>query len=95
VGAVVTALLTPKSGPEMRGDIKDAAARARRKAEALAKDASGTLAELKERSLLAAADLKRGFSDSVTHLKQPVHASAAGTEAAEAPKNGWDVTGKG
>ena len=39
-----------------------------------------TLDDLKERSRLAAADLKRGITDSVAHLKQPAkdRVSAAG-----------------
>ena len=36
VGAVVVALTTRKTGPELRGDLKDLARRAKRKAEALA-----------------------------------------------------------
>jgi gas vesicle protein len=65
VGAVIVALATPKSGPEMCGDLKDATARAKRKAADLAKNASAVLDDLKERSRLAAADLKRGITDSV------------------------------
>jgi gas vesicle protein len=71
IGAVIAALVTPKSGPEIRGDLKDVAARAKRKAADLAKEAAEVLDDLKERSRLAAADLKRGIADSVTHLKQP------------------------
>jgi gas vesicle protein len=92
VGAVVTALVTPKSGPEMRGDLKDAAARAKRKAADLARGASVALDDLKERSRLAAADLKRGIADSVTHLKQPAKArsSASGPDRVQAGAAGWD-----
>jgi gas vesicle protein len=91
VGAVVAALVTPKSGPEMRGDLKDAAARAKRKVAELAKDATVAVADLKERSRLAAADLKRGITDSVTHLKQPARAeSSAGPNGVPAGAPGWD-----
>jgi gas vesicle protein len=91
VGAVVAALVTPKSGPEMRGDLKDAAARARRKVADLAKDASVAVADMKERGRLAAADLKRGIADSVTHLKQPAKAgSSGGPNGVPAAASGWD-----
>ncbi|MDR3672642.1 MAG: YtxH domain-containing protein [Holophaga sp.] len=36
-GAVVVALVTPKSGPELRADVKDLAVRLKRKAEAAGK----------------------------------------------------------
>ena len=82
VGAVVVALTTPKSGPELRGDIKDAAGRAKRKAADLAHDAAGTWDDLKERTRLAAADFKRGLADSVKDLKQPARSDGqrAGTD---------------
>jgi gas vesicle protein len=90
VGAVVAALVTPKSGPEMRGDLKDAAARAKRKAADLAKDAAEALDELKERSRLAAADFKRGIADSMTHLKQPVKVGSRGPDGIQAGPMSWD-----
>jgi len=93
VGAVITALVTPKSGPELRGDLKDAAARARRKAADLARGASEAMDDLKERSRLAAADLKRGITDSVTHLKQPAKArssAASGPDGVPVGDMGWD-----
>lgn len=65
VGAVVVALTTPKTGPELRGNLKDIADRAKRKAGALAEDASGAWADLKERTGLAADDLKLGLSDAM------------------------------
>ena len=80
VGAVIAALVTPKSGPELRGDLKDVAARAKRKAADLARDASDALDGLKELSLVAAADLKRGLADSVTRLKQPVKVRSKGPD---------------
>ena len=69
VGAVVVALTTPKSGPELRGDLKDLTLRAKRKAEGLAGDASEAWADMKGRTVLAANDLKRGITDSVTDLR--------------------------
>ncbi len=46
VGAVIAALATPKSGPGMRGDLKDATALATRKAADPAENASETLGDL-------------------------------------------------
>jgi len=69
VGAVVVALTTPKSGPELRGDLKDLARRARRKAGDLADEASGAWDEVKDRTALAAGDLKQGFSQAAKDLR--------------------------
>jgi gas vesicle protein len=69
VGAVVVALTTPKSGPELRGDMKDLARRARRRAGLLADDACGAWDDMKERTSLAAADLKRGMADAADDLR--------------------------
>jgi len=93
VGAVIAALVTPKSGPEMRGDLKDAAARAKRKAADLTKDAALVFDDLKVRTRLAAADLKRGITDSVTHLRQPAAArssAASGPNGIQAGGMDWD-----
>lgn len=93
IGAVIAALVTPKTGPEVRGDLKEAADRARRRAAELAKDASAVMDDLKERSRLAAADFKRGVKESVTHLKQPARPGspeAAGQKGAVAGLPGWD-----
>lgn len=80
VGAVVVALTTPKSGPELRGDLKDLAGRAKRKAGEMTDDAYEALEGLKERTMLAAndmkqrttlaaGDLKRGMSDAAKDLR--------------------------
>lgn len=69
VGAALVALTTPKTGPELRGDLKDIARRARRKAGDLAEDASGAWDEMKERTSLAACDLKRGVTDAANDLR--------------------------
>ena len=68
-GAVVVALTTPKSGPQLRGDIKDLSRRAKRRVAGLADEAAEMYDEMKERTALAAADLKRGISDSVNDLR--------------------------
>jgi gas vesicle protein len=69
IGAVLTALTTPKTGPELRGDLKDLAHRAKRKAGALAEDASEGWEDLKERTSLAASDLQRGMSEAAKDLR--------------------------
>jgi len=69
VGAVLTALTTPKSGPELRGDLKDLAGRARRRATALANDASEGWEDLKERTNLAAGDLQHGMAEAAKDLR--------------------------
>lgn len=69
VGAVVVALTTPKTGNELRGDLKDIAHRAKRKAGDLAGDACGAWDGMKERTALAAADLKRGMSEAADDLR--------------------------
>lgn len=69
VGAVVVALTTPKTGPELRGNLKDIAHRAKSKAGDLAADASGAWDEMKGRTVLAADDLRRGLSDAKNDLR--------------------------
>jgi gas vesicle protein len=69
LGAVVMALSTPKSGPELRGDLKDLARRAKRKVGDYADDASEALDDLKDRAVLAVDDLKRGVSDAANDLR--------------------------
>lgn len=69
VGAVVVALTTPKTGPELRGNLKDLSLRAKRRAGQLADDAGETWDDLKDRTSLAANDLKRGVTDAVSDLR--------------------------
>ena len=69
LGAVVMALSTPKSGPELRADLKDLARRAKRKVGDYADDASEALEDLKDRAVLAVDDLKRGVSDAANDLR--------------------------
>jgi gas vesicle protein len=69
VGAVVVALTTPKSGPQLRGDLKDLTLRAKRRVGDLADDASDTWDDLKGRTALAASDLKRGVTDAANDLR--------------------------
>ncbi len=69
VGAVVVALTTPKTGPELRGDLKHLARRARRKAGELADDATEAWDGIKDRTGLAVGDVKRDLADSVNNLR--------------------------
>ena len=69
VGAVVVALTTPKSGPELRGDLKDIAHRAKRKAGDLAEDARWAWVDMKGRAVVAVDDLKNGVADVAKDLK--------------------------
>jgi gas vesicle protein len=69
VGAVVVALTTPKTGPQLRGDLKDLTLRAKRRIGDLADDASDTWDDLKDRTNLAACDLKRGMTDAANDLR--------------------------
>lgn len=69
LGAVVMALSTPKSGPELRGDLKDLARRAKKKVGEYADDASESLEDLKIRAAMAVDDLKRGVSDAANDLR--------------------------
>lgn len=77
VGAVVVALTTPKTGSELRGNLKDVARRAKCKAGSLADDASGAWDEAKERTSFAARDLKRGVSDAASDLRRGVSDAAS------------------
>lgn len=69
VGAVVVALTTPKSGPDLRGNLRDLARRAKFKAEDLADDASGTWDDLKDSAALAVEDVKRNVSAAAKDLR--------------------------
>jgi gas vesicle protein len=69
IGAAVVALTTPKAGPELRSDLKDLSRRARRRVGELAEDATDTWDDLKGRTALAAADLKRGMEAAANDLR--------------------------
>jgi gas vesicle protein len=59
VGAVIMALTTPKSGPQLRRDMRSLANRARRRAEGMADDLGESWDDLKESAGLAADELKQ------------------------------------
>ena len=69
VGAVVVALTTPKTGPELRENMKDLASRAKVKVNDLAVTATGAWDEMKGRTGLAADDLKRGMVEAANDLR--------------------------
>ena len=69
VGAVVMALTTPKTGPQLRRDMRSLANRARRRAEGMADDLGESWDDLKESAGLAAEELKH--AKPATAKKQP------------------------
>lgn len=69
VGAVVVALTTPKSGPELCADLKRMVRRTKRKASGLAEDASEAWDEMNKRTALAVTDLQRGVTDAAADLR--------------------------
>ena len=69
VGAVLVALTTSKSGPELRENLKDLACRATRKARDLADEAGGVWDDMKERIVLASDGFKDDVCDSVAELR--------------------------
>jgi hypothetical protein len=68
-GAVVVALTTRKTGPEFRRRIQAYGRLAKLKAGNLAEEVSGTWDGMKERTVLAANDLKRGVNDAANDLR--------------------------
>jgi gas vesicle protein len=68
LGAVVLALVTPKRGSELRGDIKDLARKAKRKASDLTGMAFGRYDDLHERACNAASDIQRGAAEAMNDL---------------------------
>src|SRR6478609_3836255 len=76
VGAVVVALTTPKTGQELRGDLKDLARRAKRKAGNLGGNASEAWDHLTG-AAVAGDDLKHG----VPNASDTLHSWAPGLPA--------------
>ena len=70
IGAVLVALTTPKSGPELRGDLRDYGRRAKRKVGEAADEACAAWDGMQQRTSLAAGDLKRGMADAATDVKR-------------------------
>ena len=68
-GAVVVALTTRKTGPQLRGDLKDLGRRAKLRVGAMAEDASEAYEGMRDRTVMAANDLKRGLHDAADDLR--------------------------
>jgi gas vesicle protein len=69
LGALVVALTTPKSGPEVREDLKALGRRAKCKVDELGEKVGSVWAESKDRTGQAMADLKRGIHEAAEDLK--------------------------
>lgn len=69
LGALVVALTTPKSGPELRGDLKKLAKRAKRRADDLSGQAGDLWDQVRGRAGQAAAELEHGASDAAKDLQ--------------------------
>ena len=63
IGAVVVALVTPRSGPELRDDLGHLGRRTRRRAEELAQGARETWHKVSGRAAKAAEDVGRSVAD--------------------------------
>jgi len=59
IGGLLVALNTPKTGPELREDLKGLGRRARKRAEGLAEDAEGAWGRLKGRAEAAGESLEQ------------------------------------
>lgn len=69
VGALVVALTTPKSGPEVREDLKALGRKAKTKMDEVAEKAAVAWAESKDRTGQAIAHLKRGMHEAAGDLR--------------------------
>ena len=69
VGAIAVALTTPKTGPELRDNLKDLSRQAKAKAGVLADEAGSAWDDLKDRSSVAAADLQHGMAEAAKDLR--------------------------
>jgi gas vesicle protein len=69
VGGLVVALTTPKSGDEMRADLKGLGGRLKAKAGEALETVGATCDEADERVGAAASDVKRGVQDAAQDLR--------------------------
>jgi gas vesicle protein len=92
-GAVAVALTTPKSGPQVRSDLKDLARTAKRRAVALADQAGGVWQEAKCRTALAASDFRRGLASAASDLRG--HGTLREARALIAPHHNGIAAGPG
>ena len=63
IGGLLVALNTPKTGPELREDLKGMGRRAKGKAEGLAEDAEGAWDKLKGKAEAAGEAVQQGLAD--------------------------------
>jgi gas vesicle protein len=63
IGGLLVALNTPKTGPELREDLKGLGRRARAKAEGLGEDAEGAWAKLKGKAAEAGETVKQELGE--------------------------------
>lgn len=69
IGALVAAFTTPKTGAELRGDLKDYGRRLRRKAGDALEETEDVWEEAKARTARAASDVKRGLQAAAEDLR--------------------------
>ncbi len=70
LGALVVALTTPKSGPEVREDLKALGRRAKGKVGAMGDQVEEAWSESKERADQTVTDLKRGLHEAADDFKR-------------------------
>ena len=68
VGAAVVALTTPRSGPELRGDLRNLARRAKGKVGDMVDEVGDAWDDMKGRAVKAGNDLQRGVSDAARDM---------------------------
>jgi gas vesicle protein len=77
VGALVVALTTRKTGPEVRADLKALGRRAKGKVGELSDQAEAVWNEARDRTDQSMADLKRGVHEAATDLRVGIASPAA------------------
>jgi gas vesicle protein len=73
VGAVVAALVTPRSGTEVRGDLGELGRRTRRRAEDLAQGARDTWHKVRGRAARAAGEVGRDLADAGRNVAEAIN----------------------
>lgn len=69
VGALVAVFTTPKSGPELREDLREFGWKVRRRGGRAVHEAGEAWEDAKDRAARAAADLRRGVRDAAEDLR--------------------------
>jgi gas vesicle protein len=73
VGAVVAALVTPRSGPELREDLNDLGRRTFKRAEDLAQDARKTWDKVRGRAVEVAGNVGRDVAEAGRNVAEAVN----------------------